>query len=60
VETIIIIWCTWWLSLGGTLTLVKSMLEAIPIHWHSAYIPTAILEKIHKHKDGLPLSLEGK
>ena len=41
------LWCNTWLSLQGTLTLVKSMLEAISIYWHSlAVIPKRILESI--------------
>jgi hypothetical protein len=35
--------------MGGRLTLVKSVLEAIPIFWHAlAYIPKGVLEKIRK------------
>eukprot|EP01018_Ginkgo_biloba_P002298 Gb_28324 [translate_table: standard] len=38
-----------WLSTGGRLVLVKSVLEAIPMFWHTiAHIPKGILEKIRK------------
>ena len=40
VERRINFWCNMWLSSGGRLILVKSMLDAIPIYWHSlAFIP---------------------
>lgn len=42
-------WCSGLLSLGSRLTLVKSILEATAVYWHSlAYIPMGILEKIKK------------
>ena len=42
-------WCNHWLFRGGGLTLVKSILEAIPIYWLSlACIPKGVLENIHK------------
>lgn len=42
-------WCNKWLSIGGRLTLIKSVLEAIPVFWHSfAHIPKGVLERIRK------------
>eukprot|EP01018_Ginkgo_biloba_P032610 Gb_14068 [translate_table: standard] len=42
-------WCNRWLSRGGRLILIKSLLETIPVFWHTmAYIPKGILEKIRK------------
>jgi len=49
-EKIISQWCNKWLSRGGRLVLVKSMLEAIPIYCHTlANIPKGILENIRKY-----------
>jgi hypothetical protein len=43
------VWCNRWLSLGGRLTLVKAVLEATLVFWHSlAYIPIGIRKKIQK------------
>ena len=36
------------LSKGGKLTLVKAVLEAIPVFWMHFWIPVGILEKIRK------------
>ena len=42
-------WCHRWLTRGGKLKLVKSILEANLIYWHLlAYIPKVIVEKISK------------
>ena len=41
------LWCYKWLSLGGRLTLVKSVLEAKLVYWHSlAFPPKGILDSI--------------
>lgn len=49
VENIIGNWCNRWLSLGGTLILVKVVLENLPIYWLSiAKIPKLVLERIIK------------
>lgn len=40
-------WCNRWLSIGGRLTLVESVLEAIPVFWHSlAFLPKGVLEAV--------------
>jgi hypothetical protein len=47
IEKNISFWCNRWLSKGGRLVLINSMLEVIPIYWHTlAHIPRGILEKI--------------
>eukprot|EP01018_Ginkgo_biloba_P023075 Gb_32325 [translate_table: standard] len=58
---------SWWLSKGGRLILVKSILEAIPVYWLSlTLIPKGVLDKIRKlsfrflwpgnrEKEGIPL-----
>jgi hypothetical protein len=49
IENIIYHWCNRWLSRGGILTLVKSVLEAIPVYWHSLdFIPKGVLERFRK------------
>jgi hypothetical protein len=49
VEKRITLWCNKWLSRGGHLVLVKSILEAIPMYLDTlAHIPKGILEKIRK------------
>jgi hypothetical protein len=49
IEKCISFWCNRWLSRGGRLVLIKSVLEAIPVYWHTlAHIPKGILEKIKK------------
>ena len=37
-----------WLSKGGKLTLVKYVLEAIPVFWMHFLIPVGVIEKIRK------------
>ena len=42
-------WCNRWLTLGGRLTLVKFVLEAIHVYWKSiGFIPKWGLEVIKK------------
>lgn len=42
-------WCNGGLLSGGRLNLIKSILETIPMFWHTlAYTPKGILEKIRK------------
>ena len=41
-------WSHRWLSKGGKLTLVKAVLEAIPVYWMHFWIPVGIIEKIRK------------
>jgi hypothetical protein len=42
-------WCNHWISRGGRLVLIKSILEAIPVYWHLlAHIPKGILDRIKK------------
>jgi hypothetical protein len=42
-------WCNKWISEGRRVTLVKSILEVIPIYWHSlAYITKGVLEGENK------------
>jgi hypothetical protein len=49
IEQRITFWCNRWISRGGRLFLIKSILEAIPVFWHTlAHIPKRILEKIRK------------
>jgi len=49
IEKRIMIWSHRWLSRAGRLTLIKSVLEAIPVYWMSlAWIPKGILEKIRR------------
>lgn len=50
VEHKIGLWCYRWLSLGGRLTLIKSVLEGIPIYWMTLYkIPKSILNFLKKY-----------
>jgi len=43
------LWCYRWLSLGGRLTLAKSVLESVPVYWLSLYkIPNSILEGLRR------------
>ena len=43
--------CNRWLTLGGIYSLVKSMMENIPVYWISlAKIPKFILDKIRRKK----------
>jgi len=49
IEKRIMVWSHRWLSRAGRLTLIKSVLEAIPVYWMSlAWIPKGILEKIRR------------
>jgi hypothetical protein len=42
-------WCYRWLSLGGRLTLLKSVLESQPVYWLSlAVIPCSVLNSMRK------------
>ena len=41
-------WSFRWLSKGGKLTLVKSILEALPVYWMHFWIPVGIIEKVRK------------
>ena len=41
-------WSFRWLPKGGKLTLVKSVLEAIPVYWMHFWIPVGIIENIRK------------
>lgn len=42
-------WTFRWLSLGGRLTLAKSVLEGIPVYWFSlGMIPSSIINTIRK------------
>ena len=41
-------WSFRWLSKGGKLILVKSVLEAIPVYWMHFWIPVGNIEKIIK------------
>jgi len=47
VENKIGLWCYRWLSLGGRLILIKSVLEGIPVYWMTLYkIPKVILNML--------------
>jgi hypothetical protein len=49
IEKRINLWCNRWISRGGRLMLIKSIIEAILVYWHLlAYIPKGILVKIRK------------
>jgi hypothetical protein len=49
VEKRISLWCNRWISRGGHLTLIKSVIEAIPVYWHFlANILKGILHRIRK------------
>ena len=41
-------WSHRWLSRGGKLVLIKSVLEALPVFWMHFWIPSGIIEKIRK------------
>ena len=41
-------WSHRWLSRGGKLVLIKSVLEALPVFWMHFWIPVGIIEKIRK------------
>ena len=42
VERILSLWCNKWISRGGKLVMMKSVLESIPVYWDStAYIYTS-------------------
>jgi hypothetical protein len=46
IEQRITFWCNRWISRGGRLVLIKFVLEAILVFWHTlAHIPKGILEK---------------
>jgi hypothetical protein len=41
--------CNWWISIGGRLVLIKSLIEEVPVYWHLlALIPKGILCRIRK------------
>jgi hypothetical protein len=43
------IWCNIWLSRGGCLVLIKSILKGIPMYWLSlAWVSKGVLETIRK------------
>jgi hypothetical protein len=47
IEKRITLWCNRWISRGGRLALIKYVLEAIPVFWHTlAHTPKGILEKV--------------
>ena len=41
-------WSYRWLSKGGKLILIKSVLEVIPVYWMHFWIPVGILDRIRK------------
>ena len=41
-------WSFRWLSRGGKIVLIKSVLEALPVYWMHFWIPLGIIEKIRK------------
>ena len=41
-------WSFRWLSKGGKLTLVKAVLDTIPVFWMHFWIPVGIIDKIRK------------
>ena len=42
-------WCNHWISRGGRLVLIKSILEDILVYWHLLdHIPNGILDRIRK------------
>ena len=41
-------WSFRWLSKGGKLILVKSVLEVLPVHWMHFWIPVGVIEKVRK------------
>ena len=47
-EKRIMLWSHRWLSRGGKLVLIKSVLEAFPVYWMHFWIPAGIIEKIRK------------
>jgi hypothetical protein len=49
IEKRLSVWCNQWLSRGGRLILLKSVVEAIPIYWMTlAYIPRGVLGKLRR------------
>lgn len=50
IDSRINVWCNCWLSLGGRLVLLKSVLESILIYWLSlAKVPKSIFDWIRKN-----------
>jgi hypothetical protein len=42
-------WCNWWISMGGSLTVIKFVIEAILVYWHLlAMISNGFLMHIQK------------
>ena len=41
-------WSFRWLSKGGKLILVKSVLEDLPVYWMHFWIPVGVIEKVRK------------
>jgi len=50
VEQKIRLWCYRWLSIGGRSTLIKSVLEGIPVYWLTLFkIPLTILTVLRRY-----------
>ena len=47
VEKCLKLWCNKWISRGGRMILIKSIIEAIPVYWFTlSKVPTSILRRI--------------